>query len=216
MESFLNSVPCTIGFGNVGFSSCSMHWALQNSKERLLVLYLLAGRSVACVWGLKHSLTGKNSAQVGVSVGSLHRISNSKSRWGIWRSVHSHLLCVIWVLHSRAYVVWGCPQQLSPCTKAEVGRGVPCAVFVFLWYFCYFYLPFFFEDFFFFYRSRKIGERIFLHVFISYLVSFTGTVLTKLCRVPLFNTVCYLGNAEAALNINGSIKDFWKYMVEII
>lgn len=148
MESFLNSVPCTIGFGNVGFSSCSMHWALQNSKERLLVLYLLAGRSVACVWGLKHSLTGKNSAQVGVSVGSLHRISNSKSRWGIWRSVHSHLLCVIWVLHSRAYVVWGCPQQLSPCTKAEVGRGVPCAVFVFLWYFCYFYLPFFFEDFF--------------------------------------------------------------------
>lgn len=78
------------------------------------------------------------------------------------------------------------------------------------------YLFFFFEDFFFFYRSRKIGERIFLHVFISYLVSFTGTVLTKLCRVPLFNTVCHLGNAEAALNINGSIKDFWKYMVEII
>lgn len=75
---------------------------------------------------------------------------------------------------------------------------------------------FFFEDFFFFYRSRKIGERIFLHVFISYLVSFTGTVLTKLCRVPLFNTVCHLSNAEAALNINGSIKDFWKYMVEII
>lgn len=180
MESFLNSVPCTIGFGNVGVSS--MHWALQNSKERLLVLYLLAGRSVACVWARKHRLTGKNSAQVGVSVGSLHRISNNKSRWVIWRTVYSHLLRVIWVLHSRSYVVWGCPQQLSPCTIAEVGRGVPCVVFVFLWYFCYFYLLFF-EDFFFSSTEVEKFEREYSYMCLSVTCSASLELYLQSCAV---------------------------------